>query len=44
MEQEVWRGDTCLARAGDARLIGPEGRATRIPEEVREALGRIVPA
>jgi acyl-CoA thioester hydrolase len=39
MEQEVWRGETCLARARVTLVcIGREGRATRIPEEVRGAL------
>ena len=43
MEQEVWRGETCLARARVTLVcIGPEGRATRIPQEVRDALGRMV--
>jgi acyl-CoA thioester hydrolase len=42
MEQEVWRKDTCLARARVTLVcIGPEGKATRIPAEVREALGRL---
>jgi acyl-CoA thioester hydrolase len=42
MEQDDWRGETCLARARVTLVcIGPEGRATRIPAEVREALGRL---
>jgi len=42
MEQEVWRADTCLARARVTLVcLGPEARATRIPEEVREVLGRL---
>ena len=42
MQQEVWRGETCLTRARVTLVcIGPEGRATRIPDEVRDALARI---
>jgi acyl-CoA thioester hydrolase len=42
MQQDVWRADTCLAQARVTLVcIGTEGRATRIPEEVREALGRL---
>lgn len=42
MEQEVWRGETCLVRARVTLVcVGRDGRATRIPEEVREALGRL---
>jgi acyl-CoA thioester hydrolase len=42
MEQEVWRDETCLVRARvTLACVGPEGRATRIPAEVREALGRL---
>jgi acyl-CoA thioester hydrolase len=45
MEQEVWRGETCLARARVTLVcVGSEGRATRIPAEVREALGRLAAA
>ena len=42
MAQEVWRGETCLMRRRVTLVcLGPDGRPTRIPAEVRAALARI---
>ena len=44
MAQEVWRGETCLSRAAlSVACIDAAGRPRRLPGEVREALGGLLP-
>ena len=44
MNQEIWRDAACLAKCRVTLVcIGKDGRAARIPDEVREALGRLSP-
>ena len=39
LDQAVWRGEACLFRAQVVVVaIGPNGRATRIPQAARDAL------
>lgn len=45
MGQEVWRGDTCLARAAvTAACMDGQGRPARLPAEVRQKLGQFAAA
>ena len=44
MAQEVWRGAECLCRAAvSVACIDAAGRPRRLPGEVREALGGLLP-
>lgn len=45
MGQQVWRGDTCLARASvTAACMDGVGRPARLPAEVRQKLGQFAAA
>lgn len=45
MGQQVWRGDTCLARAYlTAACMDGQGRPARLPAEVRQKLGQFAAA
>jgi acyl-CoA thioester hydrolase len=42
MEQDIRRGETCLAKCRVTLVcLGPEGRAARIPAELRAMLGKL---
>ena len=44
MAQEVWRGETCLSRAAlSVACIDAAGRPRRLPGEVRDRLGGLLP-
>ena len=44
MAQEVWRGETCLSRAAvTIACIDVAGRPQRLPGDVRERLGGLLP-
>ncbi|MFO1208909.1 MAG: tol-pal system-associated acyl-CoA thioesterase [Amaricoccus sp.] len=44
MNQDIWRDDACLVKCRVVLVcIGTDGRPARIPEEIRDALGRLPP-
>ena len=44
MAQEVWRGEDCLSRAAvTIACIDAAGRPQRLPGDVRDRLGRLLP-